>query len=624
MSRTSATGLSSAYGPGRPGEGFYPSPYFDIAQTYLPRSMRELYKWLEYYNTQHQIVAPLTAKLSTYAVTEVMFADQDSVTVDQYRAALQQMKARQRQIEFNLDRYTYGDAYGSVLIRFTKMYKCTECGHTAQVRSLVKKGKTLNVEGKNVRLNTCPSCDSYAVAKLSDAPKVAAPESLFIKRWSPYTITPIENEFTGETDYYYSPPARLTQRIRSGAIKQIAETPQAIIDAVLRRRRVIIKSRDIFRFSRPAPSREGATVYGSPIAAPVMKLLFLQQILLKSQEAVALEHIVPMRTMFPMRTGGEGDPVANINMSKWMDTIRGEIAKWRKDPNHIVVLPFQAGDALIGGQGRAYLLHQELRVYNDMAISGMGVPTSFHYGEAQYSGANVNLKALEVEFLGNREDLRGFLRFICQKVSAILGYPPVKPELRPFKMADDLQRMSMDLQLVSQQVMSPQTFCEKYDLNYDDEIGRTLEHISATQTHQIRQAKAQAEAQAEANKIMSQMAPPPPPGAEGQMPPGAAGQMPPQQPGQPGPQNVQGPPQQEGASPGPDQAQAPDVQGRMAQATQIAQELSQLPMPQQQAQLSQMEQQDPNMYALVSSKLAEQNTDMRPMPEQRPPRREGG
>ena len=95
-----------------------------------------------------------------------------------------------------------------------------------------------------------------------------------------------------------------------------------------------------------------------------------------------------MRVMFPQISADGNNPYAHINLKDWQREVQLQIKKWKQDNSHIPVMPMPVGYQLIGGQGRSLLLHQEIRVYSDQIIAGMGVPTGFFYGEAQYSGAS--------------------------------------------------------------------------------------------------------------------------------------------------------------------------------------------------------------------------------------------
>ena len=96
------------------------------------------------------------------------------------------------------------------------------------------------------------------------------------------------------------------------------------------------------------------------------------------------------------------------------------------------------------------------------------------FRKAMFSGASVNMRALENEFLGNIEDMNKFATFVQERVAAFLDLPPVEVKFKPFKMADDIQRASFDLQLNSQGKLSTRTLLGSRDHDFDAE-SRLLE-----------------------------------------------------------------------------------------------------------------------------------------------------
>ena len=298
-------------------------------------------------------------------------------------------------------------------------------------------------------------------------------------------------------------------------------------------------------------------------------------------------------------------------------------------------------------------------MYNDQIIAGMGVPTGFFYGEAQYSGASVNLRALENEFLGNRQDMMRLVDFIIAQLSAFLGIPRVEAKFRPFKMADDMHRASFDLNLANSGFISRRTFLEGRDFDYDTE--QELIHHEGIRTgkiqreNMVRQTEAQGEsmliqtrfqvqAQALQQEAQANMQPPPQEqGAQQQQPPEAQqGAQQQQQAPQPEPQaQQQQQQQQQPADPqmmqqptqeqmaGVDQSQVNmQSSGGMvdlfAQAKRMTSELRKMNEVDRYRYLSEIRNMNPDLYTMVNNALGSGGAPMKPLPEQRPPRRGPG
>lgn len=638
-------GRSRASSVGRP-EKFYPSPFFDVGQNYLPKTIKDTFDWCLYYQQTNPLVNSITQKLATYAITDLIYEDENEGVVDLYKNIFEkQFLLRQFLVETNLDRYTYGNAFVSVAFPFTKVLVCKSCGADYNAKDVKYKWK-----GYNFHID-CEACGHSGVAKVKDEP-VKAGLQIKLIRWNPKNIKIKYNEITGKSEYYYTVPRHIKNDITLGKASMIETIPQAFIEAMKKKKSILLESSKLFHAKRASISRHSADAgWGSPLILPVLKDIFFLQVLRKAQEAVAMEHIVPMRVMFPQVTTDGNNPYAHINLQDWQDEVSGQIKKWRQDNNHIPVMPVPVGYQMIGGQGRSLLLHQELRIYNDQIIAGMGVPTGFFYGEQQYSGASVNLRALENEFLGNRQDMLRLVEFIRDRVCAFLDIPPITLKFKPFKMADDIQRASFDMNLANANMISRRTFLESRDFNFESEqelISAELTKMNKQQREQmIAQASAQGEAmliqtryqgqaqflQAESQQELQQAFPQamqPPPGAapqggppQGGPPQQAGGEAPPQQEGMPPEQQApQDQAPQQGIEQSPVQAQQGGAMVDMfAQAKRLTSELKKMNEVDRYRAMAQIRASNPDLYMLVNNALSGAGVKtMNPLPEQLPSR----
>lgn len=631
---------------GRP-ESFYPSPFFDVAQNYIPKTIKACFDWCSYYQLTNPLVSAITSKLATYPITDLIYEDENKGITDMYRTLFEDtFLLRQFLIETNLDRYTYGNSFTSVSFPFKKILICTSCSSDYEA-------KRADYKWKGFRFHiTCGSCGHSGPAKVKDEP-VRSAHKIKLIRWNPKSIIIRNNEVTGQKLYYYQMPQYLKNDIMLGKPDVIEVIPQAFIEAIRKKKSILLEGDKIFHSKRPSISREPAdNGWGTPLILPVLKDIFFLQILRKAQEAVALEHIVPMRVMFPQVSADGNNPYAQINLQDWQREVEDQITKWRRDNNHIPVMPVPVGYQMIGGQGRGLLLHQEIRIYNDQIIAGMGVPTGFFYGEAQYSGASVNLRALENEFLGNRQDMLRLVCFIRDHVSSFLDLPKIPLRFKPFKMADDIQRASFDQNLANAGMISRRTFLESRDFNFDNEqdlIAKEGKKFAKQQRdNMVAQAESQGESmliqtryqvqgQAIQQEAQAQMGPPP--GQEGappqeQPPQGAPPQGQPPQGAQPQQATAQqeeppqGQPQQEQQAQTPGMEQSPVTQassGNMvdlfAQAKRLTSELKKMDEVDRYRSLARIRASNPEIYMLVNNALGGTGVAaMKPLPEHKPPR----
>jgi len=239
--------------------------------------------------------------------------------------------------------------------------------------------------------------------------------------------------------------------------------------------------------------------WGTPLLLPVLKDTFYLQLMKKAQEAILLEHIVPLRILFPQAGSGTSDPYVTINLVDWRDQIASEIARWRMDNNYIPIMPLPLGNQTIGGDGKTLLLTQEIQVWSDQILNGMSVPTEFIRGGMQYAGTNVSMRMMENMFLGYILRQKAYAKFVMQQVAAFLDWPEANIRFKPFKMADDLQRKAFLFQLNQANKVSDTTLLADSDLDQNEEnqimIRETDTRLEATKKQQLAMAQIQGEQQ---------------------------------------------------------------------------------------------------------------------------------
>jgi len=384
-----------------------------------------------------------------------------------------------------------------------------------------------------------------------------------------------------------------------------------------------------------------------------------------TKNSIAVEHIVPLRILFPQSAGPSSDVYSSVNLGSWRNKMERELIRWRLDNNYIPIMPIPVNQQTLGGDGKALLLSQEYRVWLEHIVAGMGVPIELVFGGLSFSGSNVSLRMLENKFLDEKSDrLRMVKHFIIPKIAAFMGWRTVAPRYKKFKMADDLQRSAFHLQLNQAGKLSDRSLMEDTDWDLDAEQKRMdderVKMLEAQRQQAIGQATIQGESQmviqkyqlrAQKSMLEAQAAGQPPmdpqaadqmqqmgmmaAGQPGAASPAAMGQMMVQEQGMANRMGMVPPvsdmvPQEEQPPP-MEAAQSPlDASGPQMSVLDIANRivawLDALPDNQKQAELANLRQGNPQLYSLVVQVLnsrsgAHTNSAALPLPENKPPRR---
>jgi hypothetical protein len=107
------------------------------------------------------------------------------------------------------------------------------------------------------------------------------------------------------------------------------------IEAIKQNKGVVFSKDNFFHLRRPTL----ATIdrgWGTPLLLPVLKDVFYMQIMKKAQESILLEHIIPLRILFPQAGSGTSDPYclssssiveANLDYKRAEDVRVGDLVK---------------------------------------------------------------------------------------------------------------------------------------------------------------------------------------------------------------------------------------------------------------------------------------------------------
>lgn len=629
---------------GSPVQGVnYPSPFFDVAHTYLPTTIKQMFRWCRYYFLTNPLINATVFKLAEYPVTDVVFEHEDASMVKRYDEYFQEhLLYRSFMIEVGLDYFCYGNSFVSVGYPMRKYISCRNCDFTQEAKKCRADWIFTNY---SFRL-TCPKCGHIGDASARDIPTKDA-SGIRLIRWNPEDIEVEHNDLTGTYTYFYTIPPGIRNDVVIGRKEVVEQIPQLFIQALKEQKGLVFSPEKLFHMRRPTLATHDRG-WGIPLLLGVLKDTFYLQLMKKAQEAILLEHILPLRTLFPQPASGSSDPFSTINLADWREHVAMEIARWRHDPNYIPILPLPVGSQTIGGDGKVLLLTGEIQQWSEQIIIGMGVPREFLYGGMSYAGTNVSMRMLENAFLGYILRHKGLLRFIQKELEGCLGWPSVRSRFKPFKMADDLQRKALDFQLNQAQKISDRTLLTGLDYDADEETRLILQETEARANAMRKQQVAMAEVQGEAQLVMMRYQ------AKAQQEMQQAAMAPPIQ-GEPGDaQEHQGLPPQDGFAAEQTAAQHPQmgageqfdqmIQSQLHSGSRMqnqlqtdattyaymqAQQLAQLDATGQELALRNLQLQSPELADLVRQFLhqvqgpqaVETGVDMRPLPDKLPPRR---
>ncbi len=454
----------------------YSSPFNSVGATYLPQSSKHALRWYRYYYMTNPVINPIITNLSEYPITALEIEEEDDDKKNEWLDRLDNiLQVRSFLIKMNLDYYTYGICVAYIHFPIQKYLICEHCKFKEPVQDAKYQWRNMNF-----RLE-CKKCKMITEA----AEQLDSPEKRWagikLMRYNPELIDIDYNELTGAKDYFLTLPNHFKNDIRIGKKHIVESIPKVFIEAVKTEKRLKLLNDKIYVFERPTISNVDHG-WGSSLISPVLMMAYQLQILLKAQEAVLNDYILPLRIIYPQAAEAAASPVAQMSLARFSALMTRELEKHRLDPNHKIISSIPVGSELVGAEGKTLTLYQELETQANIICNGMNVPLELWKGGLSWSGSNVSLKFLENKFLMHRKHMLQICReFIVKKVCEYMDMTPPEINFADFRMADDLQSSALQFQLFQSQILSGHTLLKSMgkdwnieNKNMEKELNRNL------------------------------------------------------------------------------------------------------------------------------------------------------
>lgn len=473
-------------------KGRYPNQFFDLSQQYMPPTIKELFRWCTFYYYNSPLIGSALKKVSRYPITDLILEHSaERVRSSWKKVLVDTLKLKDRLMEVNLDYHVYGNAFVSVHLPFTRFLICNNCRHTQPIRNWNWSFKAGKFHGK------CKTCEKDGEVRVKDVSYKSLGDVRLI-RWNPENINIKFNEYTGRHIYTYKVPRKIKSAIESGDKDILEDLPLIVIEAVKKQR--TIRLTNIKHLKNPTLAEQDQG-WGKPTIIHVLKDMFYFYTLRRAQEAIALEHILPLDLIFPL-PNAQQDPYVHTDLGSWRNKIEGIIAKHRQDPNFKGVLPVPVGNTRVGGDGRALMLSPEMNYLTQTIVGGMGIPQEFLFGGLNFTGSSISLRTLENDFIQNRSQLLDLVVWIKDKIRIWMGMPDIQAvRFSDFRMADDVQRNQQLVGLNAQGKLSDQTLLTELNFNYEEENKKIIEETFFKNYLMDLQSKGSAKSQGEAQLI---------------------------------------------------------------------------------------------------------------------------
>ena len=467
----------------------YPAAFFDPIAMQTVADPKMLIQWCRFFFEWHPIVNAAIQKMASSPITDFIYDTTDPKLRKNYEMVFETLNIRNAMLQMGLDYFVCGNSFLSTIMPFKRFFECPECKFQSSVEAASFKPALRSIS------MVCNKCGATVKPVIRDV-QTHDINSLRLIHWNPMEMAIDHDPILGKSDYYVGISADIKQGILRGDKKYIANYPQYFVDAVHQNKMLKLYPEKLLHLKRTGHSAALYKGWGQPVVSPVLKHLFHLLVLMRAQDALAIDQILPWTIISPAQSGST-DPINDVNLSEWRSSMQKEYEQWKKDPTRKSFFPFPVQPQMIGGQAKALMVTPEISELMQQIIAGMGIPQEFVYGGLQWSGASVSLRMLENQMLNYRTMMQRVIDWIVQQVALYLGYPPISIRLQPFKMADDIAQKKLIYDMASAGVIARSTMLNQLmpDLSYEKEQEKIL-------TEQLQIAKRQRE-------VSAKMPPPP-------------------------------------------------------------------------------------------------------------------
>lgn len=479
----------------------YPHPYFDLSNQDVPRTVKELFRWCLFLYMSHSEIAPLINKKCSYVTTEIVYNTESEKDKKAWQEVLEEtLDIRAFERMMLLDYEVFGNAFCSISYPFDRRLVCKSCdaGHRMQDPEL----KWHYREHRFVGI--CPACKHKGTFKVEDT-QIKRRKAIRLIRWFPEYIQILKNEITGYTRYIYKVPRWIRKGVVNSENDQnkylVEDMPMVFLDAIREGKDVELDADNIYHMRTEGCSYYDSS-YGIPPLLTVFKDAWLYQTYRRAQEAIAVEHILPMRLLIPRPAAGDHSPHMHNDLGAWSSRMQNIVSRWRRDPNAIFTVPFPSDVQNVGGDAQALNVHNDMRQVREQIAGGLDLPADLIYGNMSWSGSSVTLRMLENTFINVIGKLERFLnKFIVERLASWGDLPDIEITHRDFKMADDAQQKQIALSLRQTNTLSDRTVIKELGFDYSTEQKYKREEEEERNQVMGRQMLAQAEAQGRAQVL---------------------------------------------------------------------------------------------------------------------------
>lgn len=442
--------------------GQTPSPWFTVANQFLPRNLHDVIRWSKYITTQSPTTTEVIRKLSSYPITSFEVDSKEKTTVEKYKEVFKLLGLRQNLQEIGFGYHTLGNVFISIYYPITRVLRCRSCATDFPIR------KANWVTFKKYEFHgTCPHCNHNGPLQRIDR-KSFDIKDMNIIQWDALNMVVNNNPITGRSEYYYAIPNEVRRKITQGDMLFLSSTPWSFVEAVRLNQDYKFDDDGIYHLKAPSLTTHSLNGIAVPPLISLFGLVFYQQTLRKANESIATEFLSPLRVVYPMPSGSS-DPSVTMSLSNFKSRMESALKKHKRDNAHVLVAPGPIGYGTISGEGRALLVNQEIQQAEETMLLSLGVSKELLSGTTNWTSSTVGLRLLENNMSSYVAQMDTLLEWMFGKIAQYLSLENCKVTLKEFKLIDDATMQQLFANLAAAGKLSMTKLFESFGEDYAEE-----------------------------------------------------------------------------------------------------------------------------------------------------------
>lgn len=576
----------------------FPDPFCDMASLAMPTNNVDALAWCEYIAYANTTYSSALRRIVSYFITDIEILSDEAGRDEKekyYSFLVETLRIKEQLYNVGMDFLAYGNSFVSVLLPFRRYLQCPRCFAEYPFRELANNPQSgFGFDLRGVRFSaTCRRSDCRYTGVFKHIDRRGNEEStLTLRRWSPHEMELVWDPLYDQSRFVWKIPEDYRRLLRSSQPPHfhLERANAEILETVAANKHLMFNDGFVHHMKEPALAGLRNRGWGVSRTLINFRQAWYCQVLHRYNEALALDYIIPFRVIMPSPKGGSDptaiDPMLGLDMGNFVGRMQAMLRKRRQDPAAWHVSPFPVEYRALGGDARQFAPREMLDQGLDTLLNGALVPTDLYRGTLGSQTMPINLRLFESQHAPLVATLDGFLTFVCDQLSQLFNWEPVRARLVPPTFADDLNKQMAKLQLMMGRQISQTSGLRPLGMNFEEEQRRMLgeQEFVAKEQQRVSEnmeryglGRAVGQAGMPQQQLAAQM------GGAG----GAGGAAPP--PGQPTQPNMPVTPQE-----------------MMQNASVLAEQLLALPESQRKSEMIQLGKQDPTMAALVKDQVEKQ------------------